>query len=87
MKRMPAMQKSSMKNLIIPASFVKLLRQALRRQWPLMLLAFGMAGCAGPTPIEAVAVLQHGQCQSIDSGVTRVDYADLARIRATLSTV
>ena len=72
-----------MKHLAMPSLFTNRLPKALRRQWPLALLAFGMAGCAGPTPIEAVAVLQHGQCQSVDAGVTRVDYADLARIRGS----
>ena len=57
--------------------------KSIRRQWALSLLALGAAGCAGPTLIEAVAVLQHGQCQGVDSGVTRVDYADLARIRGS----
>lgn len=68
-----------MKNPKAPSQFLK----SLGRKWPLALLAFGMAGCAGPTPIEAVAVLQHGHCQGVDSGVTRVDYADLARIRGS----
>ena len=72
-----------MQPLTRPSLFLKWLPTALRRQWPLTLLALGMAGCAGPTPIEAVAVLQHGQCQSVDAGVTRVDYADLARIRGS----
>ncbi len=58
-------------------------RQSIRHQWALLLLALGAAGCAGPAPLEAVAVLQHGQCQGVDSGVTRVDYADLARIRGS----
>jgi hypothetical protein len=72
-----------MKLLTMQSFFTNRLPKALRGRWPLTLLAFSMAGCAGPTPIEAVAVLQHGQCQSVDAGVTRVDYADLARIRGS----
>jgi hypothetical protein len=30
-----------------------------------------------------VAVLEHGQCQGLNSGLTIVDYADLARIRGS----
>ena len=79
MKTTPKTQKKIMENPAMPF----LLRKSIRRQWALSLLAFGAAGCAGPTPIEAVAVLQHGQCQGVDSGVTRVDYADLAGIRGS----
>lgn len=48
----------------------------------LVLLAV-LAGCAGDGELTADTVLNYDQCQGIDSGLTVVDYADVAGIRGS----
>ena len=39
--------------------------------------------CTGPTRLEAVTLLQHGQCQGATAGVRLITYAELAQLRGT----
>jgi hypothetical protein len=39
------------------------------------------AGCAGNGRLDAVSVLRHDQCEGLVAGLTRVDFAAVARIR------
>lgn len=48
----------------------------------LVLLAV-LAGCAGDGELAAETVLNYDQCQGIDSGLTVVDYADVAGVRGS----
>lgn len=41
------------------------------------------AGCAGNGRLDAVTVLRHQQCEGLQPGVTRVDFAALAAIRGS----
>lgn len=49
----------------------------------LFLLALLLGGCAGEQGLSATTVLSYDQCQGIDAGLTRVDYAQVAGIRGS----
>lgn len=48
-----------------------------------LLAALLLGGCAGEQGLSATTVLSYDQCQGIDAGVTRVDYAQVAGIRGS----
>jgi hypothetical protein len=48
-----------------------------------LVLLTALAGCAGGTAVDATSLLSYDQCRGIDSGLTRVDYADVASIRGS----
>lgn len=50
---------------------------------PALALAVLLGGCAGEQSLNATTVLSYDQCQGIDSGLTRVDYAEVAGIRGS----
>ncbi len=51
---------------------------------PAVLVAALLLGaCAGEQSLNATTVLSYDQCQGIDAGLTRVDYAQVAGIRGS----
>lgn len=46
-------------------------------------LLIALTGCAGGRGLEVTSLLSYDQCQGIDSGLTPVDYADVAKIRGS----
>lgn len=48
-----------------------------------LLTALLLGGCAGEQSLNATTVLSYDQCQGIDAGLTRVDYAQVAGIRGS----
>jgi len=54
---------------------------AVRRRLVLAGLLGSAVACTGPAPLEAVTLLQHGQCQALPEGVRLIGYAELAKLR------
>lgn len=47
------------------------------------MLLGSLAGCAGGTRLDASTLLAYDQCQGVDTGLTRVDYPDVAGMRGS----
>ncbi|MCZ6617832.1 MAG: protease complex subunit PrcB family protein [Gammaproteobacteria bacterium] len=53
------------------------------RIWLTILFAANVCGCTTQDTLSATEVINHGNCQTLESGVSRVNYEDVAKIRGS----
>ena len=51
--------------------------------WVASLVAASVLGCSMGNTLATVEVLNHGNCQTLESGISVVSYADIAKIRGS----
>lgn len=51
--------------------------------WVALLVAASVQGCSMGDTLATVEVLNHGNCQTLESGISLVSYADVAKIRGS----
>ncbi len=51
--------------------------------WVALLVAASVLGCSMGDTLATVEVLNHGNCQTLESGISVVSYADIAKIRGS----